>query len=83
MFFRVLIYAGSRGRFFGLGFQHLSRDPANVNARKNMFDMCEFLPNFWHYLVLLFHHPHARSGARQYIRPPASAVAQMAENCFE
>ena len=33
MFFRALTFAG-----FALGFQHLPRNPANVNARKNMFD---------------------------------------------
>ena len=31
-----------------LGFQHLPRDPANVNARKNMFDPIFILPAFVH-----------------------------------
>ena len=34
--FRALTFAGTGGR----GFQHLPRDPANVNARNNMFDPC-------------------------------------------
>ena len=48
MVFRALTFAGSRGRCLntspqvfehkpaGLVFKHLPRDPANVNARKNM-----------------------------------------------
>ena len=39
-------------RWVGRGFQPLPRDSANVNKRKH----CEFLPNFWHYFVLVFHH---------------------------
>ena len=39
MFFRALTFAGFLGRCcFALGFQHLPWNPANVNARKNMFD---------------------------------------------
>ena len=43
MFFHALTFAGSRGcclntRPVGLVFKHLPRDPASVNAMKNMCD---------------------------------------------
>ena len=65
MFFRVLTFAGFRGRCF----QHRPRNPANVNARKHMFDryyciklskksILERYSNvlFWHSLVMIFIH---------------------------
>ena len=62
----------------GLGFQHLPRDPANVNARNKhvrsllLHKYNKYITNFG--LI---------SGIRQYIRPSASSVANMGENCFE
>ena len=62
MFFRALTFAAR-------GFQQRPRNPANVNARKNMFDRCccikvskklilerYFDVLFWHYFVLNFLH---------------------------
>ena len=55
------------------GFEHRPRNPANVNARKNMFDRYYcikvskksilegyFHVLFWHYFVLIFLHPRTK-----------------------
>ena len=76
MFFRALTFAGFprevlKTEVAARGFQHRPRNPANVNARKNMFDryFCikvseksilerYFDVLFWHYFVLIFTSAH-------------------------
>ena len=64
----------------GRGFQHLSRDPANVNALKTMFDryycikaenICYILRSFLHYFVSPFHWCLANAISTDYARSRA------------
>ena len=80
------------------GFQHRTRNPANVKARKNMFDRyyCikvseksilerNFDVLFWHYFVLIFLHRHTKI-ISIYILVPGPSVNNysiMAENWQE
>ena len=81
------------------GFQHRPRNPANVNARKNMFDRYYcikvsknaileryFDVLFWHYFVLIFLHRRTKI-ISIYILVPGPSVnnysIRMAENWQE
>ena len=80
------------------GFQHCQRNPANVNARKNMFDRyycikvskksildLYFDVLFWHYFVLIFLHRRTKI-ISIYILVPGPSVNNfsiMAENWQE
>ena len=63
-FFNALTFARSPGEVlktaaFGLGFQHLPRDLANVNAWKTMFDPCTIIPHIQYLVyIICYHIPH-------------------------